>query len=76
MNSEIPEVVCDVSYELVNKMRSELKIYVRNRTVAIPFICLVNYLFKYQPSSAGGTHSVPATPHRLKHLPACLIQNR
>ena len=30
---------------------------------------------KYQPSSAGGTHSPPATPHRLQHLTARLIQN-
>ena len=30
---------------------------------------------KYQPSGAGGTRSPPATPHRLQHLTARLIQN-
>ena len=30
---------------------------------------------KYQPSGAGGTCSPPATPHRLQHLTARLIQN-
>ena len=30
---------------------------------------------KYQPSGAGGTCSPSATPHRLQHLTACLIQN-
>ena len=30
---------------------------------------------EYQPSSAGGTRSPPATPHRLQHLTARLIQN-
>ena len=30
---------------------------------------------KYQPSGAGGTRSPPATPDRLQHLTACLIQN-
>ena len=30
---------------------------------------------KYQPSSAGGTLSPPATPHRLQHLTARFIQN-
>ena len=40
MNSEIPEVVCDASYELVIKSRSlgyELESYVRNQTAAAPF---------------------------------------
>ena len=32
-------------------------------------------LKKYQPSGAGGTRSPPATPHRLQHLTASLIQN-
>ena len=26
---------------------------------------------KYQPSGAGGTRSLPATPHRLQRLTAC-----
>ena len=30
---------------------------------------------KCQPSGAGGTRSPPATPHRLHHLTASLIQN-
>ena len=30
---------------------------------------------KYQPSGAEGTRSPPATPHRLQHLTARLIQN-
>ena len=30
---------------------------------------------EYQPSGTGGTRSPPATPHHLKHLTACLIQN-
>ena len=30
---------------------------------------------KYQPSGAGGTRSAPATPHRVQHLTARLIQN-
>ena len=30
---------------------------------------------KYQPSGTGGTCSLPAMPHRLKHLTTCLIQN-
>ena len=30
---------------------------------------------EYQPSGAGGTPSLPATPHRLQHLPAHFIQN-
>ena len=34
-----------------------------------------NNINKYQPSGAGGTRSPPATPHRLQHLPARLIQN-
>ena len=29
----------------------------------------------YQPSGARGTRSLPATPHRLQHLTARLIQN-
>ena len=40
MNSEIPEVVCNASYELVIKRSSavgyELESYVRNQTVAAP----------------------------------------
>ena len=32
-------------------------------------------LTKYQPSGTGGNRSPPATPHNLKHLTACLIQN-
>ena len=32
-------------------------------------------LDEYQPSGAGGTHSPPATPHRLQHLTARLIQH-
>ena len=35
----------------------------------------VQELYKYQPSGAGGTRSPPATPHRLQHLTARLIQN-
>ena len=31
--------------------------------------------FEYQPSGAGGTHSPPATPHRLQRHTACKIQN-
>ena len=31
-------------------------------------------LTKYQSSGAGGTRSPPATPHRLQHPTACLIQ--
>ena len=30
---------------------------------------------EYRPSGAGGTRSLPATPHRLQHLPAHFIQN-
>ena len=30
---------------------------------------------EYQPSGTGGTRSLPATPHRLQHLTARLIQN-
>merc|ERR1712013_826256 len=30
---------------------------------------------EYQPSGAGGTRSPPATPHRLQHQTARLIQN-
>ena len=33
------------------------------------------YLLQYQPSGKGGTRSPPATPHRLQHLTACLIQS-
>ena len=29
---------------------------------------------EYQPNGAGGTRSPPATPHRLQHLTARLIQ--
>ena len=38
MNSEIPEEVCDVSYELVIKMVPAVLVesYVRNQTVAAP----------------------------------------
>ena len=32
-------------------------------------------VYLYQSSGAGGTHSPPATPHRLQHLTARLIQN-
>ena len=35
----------------------------------------VQELYKYQPSGAGGTHSPPATPHRLQDLTARIIQN-
>ena len=30
---------------------------------------------KYQPGSARGTRSPPATPHCLQHLTTCLIYN-
>jgi len=32
-------------------------------------------MLEYQPSAARGTRSPPATPHRLQHLTARLIQN-
>ena len=32
-------------------------------------------ILEYQPSGAGGTRSPPATPHRLQHLIARLIQH-
>ena len=32
-------------------------------------------LEEYQPSGPGGTRSPPATPYRLQHLTARLIQN-
>ena len=34
-----------------------------------------NTYLQYQPCSARGTRSPPATPQRLQHLTACLIQN-
>ena len=35
----------------------------------------LNKISEYQPSGAGGTRSPPATPQRLQHLTARLIQN-
>ena len=39
------------------------------------FEVLIEGMDEYQPSGAGGTRSPPATPHRLQHLTASLIQN-
>ena len=34
-----------------------------------------NSFVKYQPSSIGGTRSLPAMPHCLQHLTPCLIKD-
>ena len=52
------------------------------------FDCLIDFLYeknrqwrknrkksKYQPSSAGGTRSLPKTSHSLEHPTACKIKN-
>ena len=38
-------------------------------------IFIPKYCFKYQPSGAGGTRSMPGMPHRLQRRTACKIQN-